>query len=425
MNQTPAKPSRMRWALVFWVALMGAISYLDRVNISIAGGSIAQQFHLTNPQLGLVFGAFALGYALFQTAGGWVADRWGPRRILTLGAIWWALFTALTASVPTAVAGAFAILLLARFLLGTGESVMYPGSNRWVASWIPTAERGLANGIIFAGVGAGAALAPPLIAAIMIRYGWRASFTICAVAGLAAGAAWYGLARDDPEDHPWVNGAELRSIRDGIETGAGQDGRRIPWRALLSSRDVWALTFSYGCYGYTAYIFFAWFFIYLTAVRGLTLKSGSYYTMLPFMAMSICSALGGLASDAICRRLGARWGRCGMGFIGLLGAAIFVAVGSSASSPAAASFILAGGAGSLYLAQSSYWALSADLGGPSSGFLSGFINMGAQSASAVSASLTPLIAAHFGWQASFNAAALFCALGALAWLAVNPRRALR
>lgn len=425
MNTTDLRPSRMRWALVVWIALMGGISYLDRVNISIAGKFIAQDFHLTNPQLGLVFSAFALGYALFQTGGGWLADRWGPRRILTLGAIWWAIFTALTTAVPSTLAGAFILLLMVRFLLGAGESVMYPSSNRWVASWIPTADRGLANGIIFAGVGAGAALTPPLIAAIMIRYGWHLSFTICAAAGLAAGAVWYSLARDHPAEHPWVNEAELRTIRAGIETGEMGEGHRISWRVLLSSRDVWALTFSYACYGYTAFIFFAWFYIYLTSVRGLNLRAGSYYATLPFIAMSVCSALGGLASDVIRRRLGPRWGRCGVGFIGLLGAAIFVVAGSSAASPAAASIILAGGAGSLYLAQSSYWALSADLGGPSSGSLSGLINMGAQTASAVSASLTPVIAARFGWQASFNVAALLCALGALAWLGVNPRRTLR
>ena len=82
------KPTRVRWLLVVWVAFMGAVSFLDRVNISIAGPSISQQFQLTNEQLGKVFSAFFMGYALFQIPAGWAADRWGPRRVLAFGAAW-------------------------------------------------------------------------------------------------------------------------------------------------------------------------------------------------------------------------------------------------------------------------------------------------------------------------------------------------
>ena len=186
MNQS--LPSRMRWMLVGWVAVMGSVSYLDRVNISIAGPSIAREFHLSNIQLGWVFSAFAVGYGLFQIGGGWLADRFGPRRILTIGALWWAVFTALTAIVPAGFAARLLVFLLVRFMLGAGESVMYPSSNRWVADWMPTEERGLANGIIFAGVGAGAAVTPPLIASLMSHFGWHSSFYGCAVLGLLAGA---------------------------------------------------------------------------------------------------------------------------------------------------------------------------------------------------------------------------------------------
>lgn len=419
-----ALPTRIRWALVFWVALMGAVSYLDRVNISVAGNSIAQEFHLSHPQLGFVFSAFSIGYGFFQIGGGWMADRFGPRRILALGAVWWALFTTLTAAVPYGFAGALLLFWSVRFMLGVGESVMYPSSNRWLANWVPTNERGLANGIIFAGVGAGAAFTPPIIAVIMIHYGWRESFWACALLGLWAGGVWYWIARDRPERHPRVNPAELKLILDGIKQGDVAEGPRLSWSRLLRSKDVWGITLSYFCYGYVAYIFFTWFFIYLTAVRGLNLKSGSYYAMLPFVAMSVCSALGGWLSDKVSRRFGRRWGRCGVAVFGLGIAAAFVALGSLARSAAAASFILAGGAGALYLSQSSYWALSADLGGRSAGSLSGFMNMGAQTGSAITASLTPLIAAHLSWTSSFLVAAGFCALGALAWLMVDPNRTL-
>ncbi len=419
-----SEPTRVRWLLVLWISGMGAVSYLDRVNISIAGRSIERDFHLTNPELGAVFSAFAIGYALFQIPGGWMADRFGPRRILALGALWWTAFTAFTGSVPAGIGEALLVLWLVRFSLGVGESVMYPSSNRWLAAWIPRAERGAANGVIFAGVGAGAAFAPPLVAAVMARYGWRVSFQVCALAGVVSSVAWYWLARDAPRNHPWVSASERKFIEAGIADKGQSETSRLPWSVLFSSRDVWSITFSYFCYGYAAYIFFTWFFIYLTTVRGLNLKSGAFYTMLPFIAMSSCSALGGLLSDHVSKRWGRYAGRCGVAAGGLGGCTLFLAFGSIAHSAVTASLILAGGAGALYIAQSSYWALAADLGGASAGSLSGLINMGAQFGSAITATLTPVIAAHLGWTVSFLIAAALCALGAVAWLMVNPNRTL-
>ena len=136
---------RVRWVLIFWILAISAVSFLDRVNISIAGPSIEREFHLDHIQLGWVFSAWVVGYALFQAPSGRLADRFGPRRILFWGTVWWALFTPLTALVPAKIVGSLAILVLVRFLLGVGESVVYPASNRLVAAWIPSQERGLAN----------------------------------------------------------------------------------------------------------------------------------------------------------------------------------------------------------------------------------------------------------------------------------------
>jgi MFS transporter, ACS family, glucarate transporter len=186
--------SRIRWLLIFWMFLVSAVAYLDRVNISIAGTAIAAEFRLDNPHLGLVFSAFVLGYAIFQTPGGWLADRIGPRKILGLGVIWWAIFTALITLLSPATAGLVPLLMMIRFLLGMGEAVVYPASNCIVASWIPSTERGIANGIIFAGVGFGSGITPPLIAYLMVHYGWRSSFWASALLGLFAGAVWYWIA---------------------------------------------------------------------------------------------------------------------------------------------------------------------------------------------------------------------------------------
>ena len=183
--------SHVRWSLIFWLFMLSAVAFLDRVNISIAGSSLAAAYHLSNVQLGWVFSAFLAGYALFQTPGGRLADRLGPRRVLAGGVIWWGIFTALTAAVPSSIRGALFLFVSIRFLLGAGEAVVYPASNQFVARWIPTQERGIANGWIFAGVGAGAGLSPPLITYIMMHYGWRASFWVGAVIGLAAGLVWF------------------------------------------------------------------------------------------------------------------------------------------------------------------------------------------------------------------------------------------
>jgi ACS family glucarate transporter-like MFS transporter len=193
---------------------------------------------------------------------------------------------------------------------------------------------------------------------------------------------------------------------------------------MLGNKDVWALFLSYFCFGYTPTIFFTWFFTYLTRERGLNLQTASYYTMLPFLAMSIGSTVGGWIADIVSRRFGRAWGRCGVAAIGMVGAGIFIAAALQVSTATAASVILAAGAGSLYLSQSAYWALSADFGKGSAGSLSGFMNMGGQAGGAVAAITTPLIALHFGWTISFLTAAGLCVLGAALWLVINPNRTL-
>jgi MFS transporter, ACS family, glucarate transporter len=413
---------RIRWLLIFWIFTISAVSFLDRVNISIAARFIQQDFHISDVQLGPVFSVFLVGYALLQAPAGRLADRFGPRLILTLGTLWWGVFTALTAMVPAGLSGVLLVLMAVRFALGAGEAVMFPASNRLVANWIPSEERGLANGLIFAGVGAGAGITPPLVTHIVLGYGWRASFWISAVIGLAAGLVWYWIARDRPDQHPWISKREIAHIERGLPERPSEleIGHALPWRTIFGSKDVWAIAGSYFAYGYAAWIFFAWFFIYLSKVRGLDLKSSSYYSTLPFLAMAVCSPLGGRISDVLTERYGRRVGRCGVAVAGIALAAVFIALGTQVESARLASVVLAGGAGALYLSQSSFWSVTADMAGASAGSVSGVMNMVGQIGGIVTASLTPLIARQFSWTASFLVAAVLCAAGSLAWLLVNP-----
>src|SRR5437899_3827775 len=418
---TSAKPGYVRWFLIFWLFILSAVAFLDRVNISIAGGSIASAYHLTNIQLGTVFSALLWGYALFQTLGGRLADRFGPRRVLTMGVIWWGVFTAMTAAVPASISRALILFVAFRFLLGAGEAIVYPASNQFVARWIPSHERGVANGIIFAGVGIGAGITPPLISFVMLRYGWRSSFLISALIGLAVGAVWFLVARDTPNEHPSLSSNELTLIQQGIpKSAASNEGNLLSWSSILSSRNVWILSLAYFCFGYVAWVFFSWFYLYLARVRGLDLTTSALYAALPFLAMAVCSPFGGAMRNTVTKHLGSRLGRCSIAVLGFILTATFLVFGSAAHDARVASFVLAGGAGSLYLSQSSFWAVSADLGGKSSGSLSCFMILANQIGGMITVSLTPFLADRFGWNTGFYVAAAIAGLGAIAWLLVNP-----
>jgi len=416
----------LRYLLVVWLGVLSAIAFLDRTNISVAGIAISREFGISNTRLGWVFSAFLIGYAVFQVPAGMLARRLGPRRLLAFAGIWWAFFTTLTAAVPAGLSVAVPLLILVRLALGAGEATMYPAASQFVERWFPIAERGRANGIIFAGVGLGSGLTPYIVTLILLHLGWRASFWISAVVGLAGALIWYVIARDTPEQHSQISPAERERIvatRDlSTQATSTISQRRIPWSRLLRSREVLALAGSYFSFGYVAWIYFAWLFIYLAQVRGLNLKSSALYTTLPFIAMTIGCLVGGIISDAIASRFGIRAGRTIVPGCALAVTAVLLIVGSRAHEARSAALVLALGAGVLYLAQSAFWAVAADIGGENTSIVSAVVNMGAQLGGATVASLTPVIANHYGWTMSFVVAAMLALGGGVAWLLIDPRR---
>ena len=332
--EAAVRPARnLRWGLVFLMFGIAAVSYLDRNNISIAATAIQKEFGLSDVQLGVVFSAFVMGYAFSQPFAGRLADRFGPYKVVAIGIVWWSVFTAATAMVPSGMLWSLGALIAMRFVLGVGESVIFPASNRLVANWVPTRERGLANGIIFAGVGIGAGVAPPLITYITVNHDWRWAFFVSALIGVVALIVWLLVARDHPQNHSWASQEERDYIRAGVASAAAVEAKPAPWLTILKNRHLAALTLSYFCYGYVAYIFFTWFFKYLSSVRGLDLKASALYAMLPFIAMAICSPLGGFIADKLTARYGRRVGRVGVAVFALILAAVFVAVATRCRTP--------------------------------------------------------------------------------------------
>jgi len=426
----PEQPTRTRWLIVALIFCMGVLMFIDRVNISIAAKYIMPEYGISDVQMGWIFSAFVLGYAILQIPGGWLGDRFGPRRVLALAIFWWSAFTAVTAVAGelflTAVIGVVGSFVVVRVLIGIGEAAGPPNYNRVVANWVAPGERGLAMGIAASGSAFGAALTPPLIVWIMVTLGWRAAFYLAGGAGIFLALLCYWFVTDQPADHPRVNAAELHLITQSQASSSAQSRHpgAVPWRALLGRADLWFLTASYFALGYIIYIYFSWFYLYLVNVRGFSVLSGGWYSTAPFLAGAITSPIGGWLSDVLSRRFGKRIGRCGIGIGGLLLTAGLIWAGAGAADPYVAILFLALGSAALFLTAAAYWASTLDLASTYAGTVSGFMNMGGNLGGAISPTLTPFLAQRFGWESALYVAAALALVGALFWLGVHPERAI-
>ena len=433
------QPTRVRWRILFLLLLISIITYIDRVNISVTARHMMPSLGLTDLQMGWIFSAFVFGYALFQVPGGWMGDRWGPRRVLTFAVIWWSIFTALTALAPTLplanLIGVMGSLMVVRFLIGIGEAAALPNFNRSVANWHPPQERGLGIGITIGGIGIGSALTPPATAWLMVNYGWQTAFYAAGLLGIAIALLWYWYATDFPRQHPHVNEAEAGIIEGkSFETpipplptrgeGRGEGGNHqpatVPWKAILTTPTVWWLVLSYTCLGYVAYIYMSWFYLYLVNIRGFAILQGAFFASAPFIAMTIFCPLGGWVTDRLVEKYGINWGRASVGGTGMILAALFIIIGANVEDPYVAIGFLSLGAGWLYFTVGPFWSSATDLSKPYAGTLSGLMNTGANLGGTLSPTLTPWIADSFGWPVALGLAAGIALLGGLCWLFIKP-----
>ncbi len=423
-----ATPTRARWGVLALLFLISVITYVDRVNISVTARQMMPALGLTDQQMGHVFSAFVLGYALCQIPGGWLGDRWGARLVLTGAVVWWSVFTTLTAVAatlpPTSVIGIMGSLAAVRFLMGMGEGAALPNFNRAVTDWLPPSERGLGIGVAIGGLGLGSALTPPLAAWIMVNWGWQSVFYWSGAIGLAVALVWWMFARDHPARHPWVGQAEHRTILAQAEPQRLQ-GMPVPWRAVVCTPSIWWLVASYSCLGYVAYVYMSWFYLYLVNVRAFDELRGGLFASAPFLAVLAFCPLGGWMTDRFVARVGLTRGRRWIGMTGMLSAGAAIAVGAAAASPLLAIACLSLGAGWLYFSVGAYWASTSDISKPHAGTLSGLMNTGANLGGTLSPTLTPWLADQWGWGLSLGTAAGIAVLGGILWLKIDPGKGLR
>jgi len=425
---TAPPPTRVRWRIIAWLLIISALTYLDRLNLSIAGKYIQDEYGFSTQTMGWILSAFVLGYALFQVPAGRFGDRYGSCGVISWAILWWSVFTAATAIAPSlplvgwfGLAGSF---LIVRFLIGVGEAATYPNANKIVAFWMPARERGMATSLILTGNGLGGAVTPLLIAWIMQHWGWRSSFCLCALLGIVVALGWRFYATAHPEEHPHVNAAELELIHSDVGPSARASARgngvgRLAWGKMFSSISVWGLILSYACICYPAYIYYTWFYIYLVRVRGLTTMQGGLWGSTPFLAIMLLAPCGGWASDRLVARIGTRRGRQCSVWLGAACSAALLWAGAHTANNTLAILLLAAAAGFNIFASATWWAACIDLTRNYSGSLSGLMNMFGNLGGWLAPIGTAFIATRLGWTQALDFAALLTLAAGALWILVN------
>jgi ACS family glucarate transporter-like MFS transporter len=406
-------PTHVRWHIMGLLTFVSLLTYLDRLNLSIAGKYIQDQYSFNTQTMGWILSAFLLGYAIFQIPGGWAVDRFGPRKILTFAISWWSVTTALTAVAPrlplVGLLGAAWSFAIVRFFIGLGESCVSPNASKVVAAWMGEKRTGIGSSFHVLGNGLGGVVTPVFIAAIMVRWGWQTSFYACSVLGIVTAIIWFIYVRDVPQQHPRVNEEELAFIQPR-ETPANfalvSPRRRTPWLKMLSRGSVWGLMLGYFCQGYPVHFFHLWFFIYLVRVRGLSVTQGSFWDSAPYVAIALLSPLGGWFSDFAVRHWNKRRGRHSAVWVGMGLSALLLWTGGNVKNTTVSILILATAAGFNMFATPTFWAACVDLTRVHPGSLSGLMNTFGNLGGWLSPIITAYTATKFGWSKAIDLAAI-------------------
>ena len=405
---------KIRHLILFVLCLMYFIAYIDRVNISVAGPTIRKELDLTPTELGLIFSAFAYPYAAMQIAGGWMSDRFGPRLVLAMLSLVWA-----TATILTGVSWSVASLVVFRILVGIGEGGAFPTATRAFACWLPVRERGFAQGITHSFARLGGAVTPPIVLAIVARYGWREAFYVLGAVSLAWTAVWVASFRDTPDEHPWVSASELAAISADCESTRAARGP-TPWRKILSR--MWLVTVVDFCYGWSLWVFLTWLPSYLSDARGFKLDRIALMTTLPLLGGVVGDTLGGVISDTIFRRTGRLpLARRTLLVVGLGGAFAFILPAIATGSALGAVYLLAAAFFFLELTNAVLWTLPLDIAGQYAGTAGGIMNTGFGVAGMISPVVFGVLIERTGhYELPFFISAGLLLVGALCSLGIDP-----
>jgi len=406
---------RFRHRVLTLLILLFAITYIDRVCISVAGPRMQQDLHIDPIGWGWVTAMFTLAYCLFEIPTGALGDRIGPRRVLTRVVLWWSAFTSLTGMMSN-----YYLLLFTRFSFGAGEAGAFPNASIVVSRWFPATQRASMSGVLLMASQIGGAIAPLVVVPIQIRYGWRASFYLFGMLGVVWAAAWYTWFRDSPVEKAGVSQAELEETADlPLAPTHG-----FPWRMALGSESIVAMLGTAFCYVYVYTFFQTWFHTFLVKGRGFS-EGSLVLSALPYVVAACANLTGGAASDALVRRLGAKWGRRSLGIAGLGTASLCTVLAMLTRHQLLTVILLSLVYGAITFQQSGVFGVCLDIGRKHAGSMVGLMNTSAQVGGLISSVAYGYIVERFGsYDAPFAPMAALLFLGALLWFKIDASREL-
>ena len=412
-----ARPTRARYGVVALLVALAMVTYLDRACIATLAPSIMDDLGLPKDQMSLVFSAFALAYAAFEIPTAAWADRRGTRLVLTRIVLWWSTFT-----IATAAAVGHLSLLVTRFLFGIGEAGAWPTAARSFSRWIPSRERGTVQGIFFVGAHLAGGITPPIVLGLLHVVSWRMIFVMFGLIGFFWAAAWYAWFRNEPEEHPQVNAAELAEIAAGRQPAASHSVGWAYWRRLFGHRNIQTLCLMYFPNSFAFYFCITWLPTYLKERHGFEATTLGILAGLPLILSVAGDLLGGLATDWTVARFGLRIGRCGVGGAAyvLAGAAMLLAAASPHPVLAAVGIALATAASMFTLGAA--WGTCLDIGGNHAGVVSAAMNTSGQIGAVISPLIVSFCVKQWGnWDLPLYLMGTLFLLGAVAWCFINPR----
>jgi ACS family glucarate transporter-like MFS transporter len=426
-QRPPLRRPRVRWRLYWFLFGFGLIAYIQARGITIAGVQMMPRLGISQMQLGWLEMAMIIGYTVLQFPGGLLGQRLGAR--LTFVVIGLVAFAATLATplLPWVLTGTalFAALLIVQFVLGAAQGPIFPVCAGVFEAWFRPERWSLVQGVQSMGLQLGAALAPPLIASLMLGFGWQRALFWTSLPALALVIWWGFYARNTPAEHPGVSEAELAELDPRPQAVAEQ---RITWQrigALLSNRDLRLLTISYLCMNYVYYLLANWCFLYLIQERHFTVLEGGWLAATPPLAAAIGAGAGGYLAGLFGERFGVRNGLRIIPLLSLPAAGLLQFLAIDALNAYLAVAALAVCYFCVEMNEGPYWAATMHLARADSMAATGILNTGGNLGGVIATPIIAYLSGHNGWTSVFLTGTVFALVSAAAWLLVDPTRAIR